>query len=83
MTIAYGWWGMVCWNGLSPDQQNRLITHGNLPIEWRMHLPVDPICRNGAAVAIEWRHDEAPGPRFYCLSCAALRLAELAEMRDV
>ena len=27
-----GWWGMCCFNGLSLEQQHRLVTWGNLPI---------------------------------------------------
>ena len=26
-----GWYGMACWNGLSADQQRRLLEWGNLP----------------------------------------------------
>ena len=30
--MSRGWWNMACWNGLSDDQQNRLLAQGNLPI---------------------------------------------------
>jgi hypothetical protein len=61
-----GWWDMVCWNGLSAEQQQRLIEVGNLPMGY---LPTGS-CVRGAEVAIETDHDVAPGPRFYCRPCA-------------
>jgi len=61
-----GWFNMPCWNGLSGEQQHRLITVGNLPIGF---VPEGGWCPNGAEVAIETQHDEAPGPRFYCVGC--------------
>jgi hypothetical protein len=69
--VRGGWWNMACWNGLSEDQQTRLIQVGNLP----MGYEPEGDCRNGAAVAVECEGDEASGPRFYCLSCAVLYLA--------
>jgi hypothetical protein len=57
---------MPCWNGLSADQQRRLIEWGNLPLGF---VPSGP-CTSGAEVAIETEHDKAPGPRFYCRACA-------------
>lgn len=62
-----GWWDLPCWNGLSPSQQDRLLTVGNLPWGWR---PESTGCSNGAEVAIETEHDQAPGSRFYCRPCA-------------
>ena len=62
-----GWFGMTCWNGLSAEQQERLIEHGNLEFGYR---PAGE-CPNGAEVSIETMEDQAPGPRFYCRSCAA------------
>lgn len=61
-----GFWGMHCWNGLSVDQQNRLIGHGNLPIGFQP----EGECERPAALCIETIEDEAPGPRFYCVPCA-------------
>jgi hypothetical protein len=66
-----GWWNMICWNGLSAEQQDRLITIGNLPITY---VP-EGECTNPAEVAIETCDDKAPGPRFYCRPCAFLYLA--------
>lgn len=63
-----GWFGMVCWNGLSAEQQKRLIEVGNLPIDYRKDC--NGWCRNGATVAVETQHDQAPGPRMYCRECA-------------
>ena len=67
-----GWWDMACWNGLSPDQQHRLIAVGNLPWGYQP----EGTCPRGAAVAIETDNDLAPGPRFYCLDCAIGYLAK-------
>lgn len=66
-----GWWNMPCWNGLSPDQQIRLIQHGNLPFGYK----AEGSCRNGADVGIETAHDAAPGPRFYCRPCGIAYLS--------
>ena len=57
---------MACWNGLSADQQARLLEWGNLPLGYRE----EGTCPNPAEVAIETMHDSAPGPRFYCVPCA-------------
>lgn len=62
---------MPCWNGLSAEQQHRLVTWGNLPINYQTGGP----CPNGAEVAVETQWDEAPGPRFLCLDCALGYLA--------
>lgn len=75
MTAARGWWNMSCWNALSPDQQHRLITVGNLPI---FSDAEGDGCTNGAEVAIETPADAAPGPRFYCRPCAITFLGRLA-----
>lgn len=72
---ATGWWGMACWNGLSDEQQRRLIEHGNLPINYRPQGQ----CPNGAEVAIETEDDTAPGPRFYCRACAVAHLEHMNE----
>ena len=63
----FGWWNMTCWEGLSPAQQHRLITHGNLPFGYTP----EGTCPNGAEVEVTTVWDEAPGPRFYCRGCAA------------
>lgn len=55
-----------CWNGLSHQQQRRLIEVGNLEFGYKM----EGLCKNGAEIAIETAYDEAPGPRFYCHACA-------------
>lgn len=68
-----GWWNMPCWEGLSRDQQRRLVEHGNLPWAYRP----EGECPRGAQVAIEYEYDVAPGPRFLCLVCAKKYLAEL------
>lgn len=67
-----GWWGMACWNGLSADQQRRLVEWGNLPIGYTP----DGACESGAEVAVETQHDTAHGPRFYCRACAVAYLDE-------
>jgi hypothetical protein len=61
-----GWFHMPCWNGLSVNQQARLIGWGNLPIDYQP----EGWCEEGAQVAIECQDDESPGPRFYCYRCA-------------
>jgi hypothetical protein len=63
-----GFWGMHCFNGLSPAQQVRLIGWGNLPLGFQP----EGKCQEPAAVAIETEADAAPGPRFYCWDCALL-----------
>ena len=62
-----GWYGLVCWNGLSSEQQQTLINVGVLPIGYK---PEGSHCHNGAEVAVETMWDAAPGPRFYCTECA-------------
>lgn len=71
-----GWWNMPCWNGLSHDQQRRLIEVGNLPIGFE----AEGECYRGADVCIEREGDEAPGPRFYCTPCAVAYLADGSEI---
>jgi len=61
---------MACWNGLSDEQQHRLIDVGNLEFGYE---PAGR-CPNGARVAIETEQDTAPGPRFYCVPCALVYL---------
>lgn len=78
MGNRHGWWGMSCWNGLSDEQQHRLITVGNLPLGYR----AEGRCPNGAEVQIETEHDEAPGPRFYCLDCGIQYLTEVEHPVD-
>lgn len=73
-----GIYNMVCFNGLSPEQQTRLVVHGNLPIGY---MPQGP-CPNGADCGIETQDDAAPGPRFYCYSCAAEYLTQLSKQHD-
>jgi hypothetical protein len=68
-----GWWGMECWNGLSEDQQRRLVEYGNLPIGYQP----GGTCPNGAELEVTTMYDVAPGPRFYCLGCAIKYLETL------
>ena len=68
-----GYWGMPCWNGLSAAQQQRLIEVGNLPIGYRP----EGECQNGAELEVTTMYDVAPGPRFFCLSCAVKYLETL------
>lgn len=74
-----GMWGMWCWNGLSDEQQRRLIEVGNLPMGYR---PLGE-CSNGAEVEVFTVWDPAPGPRFYCLTCATEFLQQLPARREV
>jgi hypothetical protein len=69
-----GWWGLTCWNGLSPEQQRQLVEVGTLEIGYHP----EGRCPNGAHVAIEMQGDKAPGPRFYCLGCALDHLQRTA-----
>lgn len=64
---------MHCWNGLSPAQQQRLITVGNLPLGFE----AEGTCDRPADVEILTMYDAAPGPRFYCAPCALVFLAQL------
>lgn len=72
MTLRQGtWWGMSCWNGLSPEQQRALIEDGTLEFGY---VP-EGECQEPPTVAIETEDDAAPGPRFYCRACALAYLA--------
>ncbi len=71
--MTRGWWNMACWNGLSAEQQLRLVAVGNLPFGYT----AEGECPRGAAVCIEAEGDIAPGPRFYCLPCARAYLDSL------
>lgn len=63
------WWGLACFNGLSAEQQERLLKVGVLPFGYEPEG--GPLaCQNGAQVAIETEEDTTPGPRFYCWPCA-------------
>ena len=73
-----GWWGLACWNALSPAQQKFLIREGYLEFGYR---PEGDGCARGAQVAIECMWDQAPGPRFYCLECAIKHLTSVREAR--
>ena len=57
---------MYCFNGLSLEQQVRLLEHGNLP--WGYEP--EGLCERPAEVEVTTRWDVAPGPRFYCAACA-------------
>jgi len=57
---------MACFNGLSAEQQHRLVTYGNLPFGYE---PAGT-CTNGAEVEVTTVWDLFPGPRFYCRRCA-------------
>ena len=61
-----GMWGMYCWNGLSAEQQARLINWGNLPLGYKP----EGDCPLPAVVEITTVYDASPGPRFYCWGCA-------------
>jgi len=67
------WWGMVCWNGLSPSQQRELVERGTLEFGYKPRGR----CKTGAEVAIETVADASPGPRFYCLPCAVAYINDL------
>ena|SRR5215831_9089018 len=69
-----GWFNMACWNGLSEAQQTELIVNGILP--WG-YQPEGEGCPRGAEVGVETQDDKAPGPRFYCLTCAIAYLKNL------
>lgn len=70
--MSRGWWNLACWNGLSTEQQRELIQRGTLEI---FYTP-EGECQNPAELCIETMYDEAPGPRFYCASCAIEYLKE-------
>jgi hypothetical protein len=68
-----GYWGMHCFNGLSVDQQYRVVHTGNLPFGYEP----EGECPNPAEVEVTTMYDLMPGPRFYCLSCVVEHLAAL------
>jgi hypothetical protein len=67
---------IVCWNGLSAEEQRTLIEVGALPFGYQPEG--DEGCPEPATVALEIAGDDAPGPRLYCHLCALDRLLELA-----
>jgi hypothetical protein len=69
--VTRGWWQMHCWNGLSEEQQTKLIEVGNLEIGYRAR----GTCERPAEVEVATMYDLAPGPRFYCVPCALAFLA--------
>jgi hypothetical protein len=73
-----GYWNMPCWNGLSRDQQRRLIEVGNLP--WGYEPEGE--CQRGAELEITTMYDVAPGPRFYCGPCAIKFLTSMVLNND-
>jgi hypothetical protein len=68
-----GWWNMACWNGLSLEQQEFLRTEGYLEFGYTPR----GVCQRGAEVEVTTMWDEFPGPRFYCVECAAEYLRHL------
>jgi hypothetical protein len=70
---------MCCWNGLSAEQQHRLLTWGNLPIDWP--AAATGSCPNPAEVEVTTMWDVAPGPRFYCASCALKYMRQVFDQR--
>jgi len=64
---------MHCWNGLSRAQQTELIEVGGLAIGFQPQGE----CQRPAECEITTQYDAAPGPRFYCLPCALLYVADL------
>ena len=73
-----GWYGMTCWEGLSTEQQDRLIHWGNLP--WG-YTPAGS-CTNGAEVEVTTMWDISLGPRMYCRQCAIKFLTSLVSHTD-
>ena len=73
-----GLYGFVCWNGLSVGQQERLLVHGNLPIDYQP----SGWCHNPAELEIETRYDAAPGPRFLCVDCLPRYAFQVMQLRD-
>jgi hypothetical protein len=71
--VNEGWYNMICFNGLSKDQQHFLVFEGYLPIGYRP----EGRCTNGAEIEITTMHDLMPGPRFYCRDCAVEHLLGL------
>jgi hypothetical protein len=68
-----GWYHMFCFNALSAEQQDFLVTRGYLPITYRP----EGECPNGASVEVTTIWDRFPGPRFYCVTCAVSYLSML------
>jgi hypothetical protein len=75
---ARGLYNLYCWNGLSAEQQTRLVVHGVLPFGYKP----EGECPNGAECGIETVHDTAPGPRFYCYPCAMEFIASLDNQNE-
>jgi hypothetical protein len=67
-----GWWNMACFNGLSAEQQERVVQWGNLPFGYEP----EGTCPRPAEVAVETYVDEKPGPRFYCRWCALVHITD-------
>lgn len=70
-----GMYGLGCFNGLDPEQQQRLVEWGNLPFGYEPNGP----CQNPAEVEVTTVWDRFPGPRFYCAACGIEYLRQQAE----
>lgn len=75
-----GYWGMWCFNALSPDQQRMVVEEGYLPIDRKR--PEGGTCTHPAELEVETMFDKFPGPRFYCITCAIVYLMEIDPPRD-
>jgi len=71
--MARGMYNMHCFNGLSAEQQARIVEWGNLPIFYKP----EGWCQSGAEVEITTVWDRFPGPRYYCRRCAIEFVASL------
>lgn len=70
-----GLWGMKCWNAMSVEHQNELVTNGKFR---GYHAGT---CNGPAETGIETDQDENPGPRFYCRPCGIAYLQSQQEDR--
>ena len=72
--MTRGYWSMHCFNGLSAEQQDRVVHWGNLPLGYQP----EGSCERPAELEVTTMYDETPGPRFYCVPCAIAFLATLS-----
>ena len=66
------WEGRRCWNGMTQDRREHLRVTNRFD---GVYGDRPDLCPREATVAVEFKDDEAPGPRLLCRRCAVLYLA--------
>lgn len=69
------WAGLLCWQRMSFEQQERLVVTGRF--DGYDDNPDPDACTRPATVAVETATDRAPGPMAYCAAHAIERIRDL------